>query len=210
LTYEKLIGDYLVSTNYLKIPQKRVGVLIGSNGEIKRKIENLTQTTLDIDSSEGTITISPKEDMEDPLGVWKTNNIIKAIGRGFSPELAFKLNEDDIYLEVIKLSDYLGKSKKALSRYKGRIIGRDGKTRDTIIKMGEVSLVVYGKTVSIIGTIENVLIAKEAVEMILSGSRHKSVYSFLEHKHQDKKLKEFRNVVGLDKEEEIHFRTDNI
>lgn len=210
MTYEKLIGDYLVSTNYLKIPQKRVGVLIGSNGEIKRKIENLTQTTLDIDSSEGTITISPKEDMEDPLGVWKTNNIIKAIGRGFSPELAFKLNEDDIYLEVIKLSDYLGKSKKALSRYKGRIIGRDGKTRDTIIKMGEVSLVVYGKTVSIIGTIENVLIAKEAVEMILNGSRHKSVYSFLEHKHQDKKLKEFRNVVGLDKEEEIHFRTDNI
>ncbi|GAA5818083.1 MAG: RNA-processing protein [Methanobrevibacter sp. CfCl-M3] len=200
----------MVSTNYLKIPQKRVGVLIGSNGEIKRKIENLTQTTLDIDSSEGTITISPKEDMEDPLGVWKTNNIIKAIGRGFSPELAFKLNEDDIYLEVIKLSDYLGKSKKALSRYKGRIIGRDGKTRDTIIKMGEVSLVVYGKTVSIIGTIENVLIAKEAVEMILNGSRHKSVYSFLEHKHQDKKLKEFRNVVGLDKEEEIHFRTDNI
>jgi ribosomal RNA assembly protein len=200
----------LVSTNYLKIPQKRIGVLIGSNGEIKRKIENLTQTILDIDSSEGTIAISPKEDMEDPLGVWKTNKIIKAIGRGFSPELSFKLNEDDIYLEVIKLSDYLGKSKKALSRYKGRIIGRDGKTRDTIIKMGEVSLVVYGKTVSIIGTIENVLIAKEAVEMILNGSRHKSVYSFLEHKHQDKKLKEFRNVVGLDKEEKIEFRTDNI
>ncbi|MDR2545370.1 MAG: KH domain-containing protein [Methanobrevibacter sp.] len=200
----------MVSTNYLKIPQKRIGVLIGSNGEIKRKIENLTQTILDIDSSEGTIAISPKEDMEDPLGVWKTNKIIKAIGRGFSPELSFKLNEDDIYLEVIKLSDYLGKSKKALSRYKGRIIGRDGKTRDTIIKMGEVSLVVYGKTVSIIGTIENVLIAKEAVEMILNGSRHKSVYSFLEHKHQDKKLKEFRNVVGLDKEEKIEFRTDNI
>jgi ribosomal RNA assembly protein len=200
----------LVSTNYLKIPQKRVGVLIGSNGDIKRKIENLTQTILDIDSSEGTITISPKEDMGDPLGVWKTNNIVKAIGRGFSPELAFKLNEDDTYLEVIKLSDYLGKSKKALSRYKGRIIGRDGKTRDIIIKMGEVSLVVYGKTVSIIGNIENVLIAKEAVEMILNGSRHKSVYSFLEHKHQDKKLKEFRNVVGLDKEEKIEFRTDNI
>ncbi|MDR1820514.1 MAG: KH domain-containing protein [Methanobrevibacter sp.] len=200
----------MVSTNYLKIPQKRVGVLIGSNGDIKRKIENLTQTILDIDSSEGTITISPKEDMGDPLGVWKTNNIVKAIGRGFSPELAFKLNEDDTYLEVIKLSDYLGKSKKALSRYKGRIIGRDGKTRDIIIKMGEVSLVVYGKTVSIIGNIENVLIAKEAVEMILNGSRHKSVYSFLEHKHQDKKLKEFRNVVGLDKEEKIEFRTDNI
>lgn len=148
--------------------------------------------------------------MEDPLGVWKTNNIVKAIGRGFSPEVAFALNEDDIYLEVIKLTDYLGKSKKALARYKGRIIGRDGKTRDLIIETAEVSLVVFGKTVSIIGSIDNVLIAKEAIEMILNGSRHKSVYGFLEHRHQDKKIKEFKNMVGLEKEEEMEFRTDNI
>ncbi|MDR2624670.1 MAG: KH domain-containing protein [Methanobrevibacter sp.] len=200
----------MVSTNYLKIPQKRIGALIGSNGEIKKKIENLTQTVLDVDSNEGTVTISPREDMEDPLGVWKTNNIVKAIGRGFSPEVAFSLNEDDVYLEVIKLTSYLGKSKKALARYKGRIIGRDGKTRDIIIEMAEVSLAVFGKTVSIIGTIDGILMAKEAIEMILHGSRHKSVYSFLEHKHQDRKIKEFRNMVGLENEEKIEFRTDNV
>lgn len=199
----------MVSTDYLKIPQKRIGVLIGSKGEIKREIENLTQTVLDIDSDEGTIIISPRDDMEDPLGVWKTNNIVKAIGRGFSPEVAFALNEDDVYLEVIKLTDYFGKSKKALARYKGRIIGRDGKTRDLIIEMADVSLVVFGKTVSIIGTIDNLLIAKEAIEMILNGSRHKSVYGFLEHKHQNKKIKEFKNMVGLEKEEEVEFRTGN-
>jgi ribosomal RNA assembly protein len=200
----------LAVTDYLKIPRERVGVLIGPKGETKKTIEDLTQTHLNIDSDEGTVEISPREDMEDPLGVWKTNYIVKAIGRGFSPENAVKLNEDDVYLEVIKLTDYVGKSKKAVARQKGRIIGKDGKTRQMIIEMAEVAFVVFGKTVSIIGSLENVRIAKEAVEMILAGSRHKSVYGFLESKHSDKKLKEFRQTVGLEKEEEIEFRTDNI
>jgi len=51
---------------------------------------------------------------------------------------------------------------------------------------------VYGKTVSIIGEIEHLQIAKEAVEMILKGSRHKTVYSFLERKKQDMKMREIR------------------
>ena len=120
-------------TDYLKIPQNRVGALIGSNGKVKKSIENATGTMLDIDSDDGTVYITPREDMEDPLGVWNANHIVKAVARGFNPEIALKLVSDDIYLEVLSLPLYIGKSKKALARYKGRIIGQDGKTRDIII-----------------------------------------------------------------------------
>ena len=195
------------NTEYLKIPKDRVGVLIGVSGEVKQEIERITKTHLDIDGEEGTVAISPTEEMEDPLGVWKTNFLVKAIGRGFNPETAIKLNEDDIYLEIIKLTLYVGKSKKALTRQKGRIIGKDGKTRELIINMAEVSMAVYGKTVSFIGELENVMVAKEAVEMILNGSRHKSVYSFLENKRQEMKIKEFKSVVGID-DDKIEFRDD--
>lgn len=195
------------TTDYLKIPRDRVGVLIGTNGETKEKIEKTTKTQLDIDGEEGTVAISPTEEMDDPLGVWKTNHIVKAVGRGFNPEMAIKLNEDDVYLEIIKLPLYVGKSKKALARQKGRIIGKDGKTRELIINMAEVSMAVYGKTVSFIGDLENVMVAKEAVEMILNGSRHKSVYSFLEAKQNDRKMKEFKSVVGID-DDKIEFRDD--
>ena len=195
------------NTEYLKIPRDRIGVLIGTNGEVKQEIEKITKTYLDIDSEEGTVAISPTDDMEDPLGVWKTNFIVKAIGRGFNPEAAIKLNEDDIYLEIIKLTLYVGKSKKALARQKGRIIGKDGRTRELIIDMAEVSIAIYGKTVSFIGELENVMMAKEAVEMILNGSRHKSVYNFLENKRQELKLKEFRSVVGID-DDKIELRDD--
>lgn len=194
-------------TDYLKVPADRVGVLIGTKGETKKKIENATQTQLDIDSEEGTVAIYPKKDMEDPLGVWKANNIVKAIARGFNPYIALKLNQDDIYLEVISLPLFVGKSKKAMARYKGRIIGKDGKTREIIVDMAEVDIAIYGKTVSLIGELENVMVAREAVEMILKGSRHKSVYSFLENKKNERKMKEFKAVVGID-DDKIELRDD--
>ena len=195
--------------DYQKIPIDRVAVLIGSNGETRSHIEEVTNTHLDIDSESGSVTIYPNEDMKDPLGVWKTSHIVKAIARGFNPNTALKLTNDDYYLEVIKLSLFVGKSKKALSRYKGRIIGKDGRTREIIVDMADVDMAIYGKTVSIIGTIENVEVAKEAVIMILNGSRHKSVYSFLENKKKDRKLKEFKSVVGIeDEEDKIDLRDD--
>ena len=48
--------------------------------------------------------------------------------------------------------------------------------------MADGQMAIYGKTVSLIGEMDNIMIAKEAIEMILKGSRHKSVYSFLERK----------------------------
>lgn len=192
-------------TDYLKIPQNRVGALIGTNGDVKKSIEKLTGTILDIDSDDGTVYITPREDMEDPLGVWNANHIVKAIARGFNPEIAMKLIHDDIYLEIMKLPLYVGKSKKALARYKGRIIGKNGKTRELITELAEVDMAVYGKTVSFIGEMENVLIAKEAVEMILNGSRHKSVYAFLENKKETLKVKEFKDLVGIH-DDKIEFK----
>ena len=192
-------------TDYLKIPQNRVGALIGKNGEVKKSVEKLTGTVLDIDSDEGTVYITPREDMEDPLGVWNANHIVKAIARGFNPDVAMKLIHDDIYLEIMKLPLYIGKSKKALARYKGRIIGTNGKTRELITELADVDMAVYGKTVSLIGEMENILVAKEAIEMILNGSRHKSVYSFLENKKETLKLREFKDLVGIH-DDEIEFK----
>ena len=162
-------------TDYLKIPQNRVGALIGSNGNVKKSIEKATGTILDIDSDEGTVYITPREDMEDPLGVWNANHIVKAVARGFNPEVALKL------------------------------VRKDGKTREIIMEMAEVDMAVYGKTVSLIGEMDNILVAKEAIEMILNGSRHKSVYGFLEHKKETLKMKEFKDLVGIE-DDKIEFK----
>ncbi len=181
-------------TEYLKIPRERVGVVIGKNGITKDEIENLTKTEIIVDSEAGSVAISPTEETEDPLAVWKARYIVKAIGRGFNPEISFKLMGDETILEIINLPDYVGKSKKAMLRQKARIIGKDGRTKDIITDMTGVDISIYGKTVSIIGDMEQIHIAKEAVEMILNGVRHKTVYAFLERKTRDMKIKQFHRI----------------
>jgi len=182
------------NTEYLKIPRERVGVVIGKNGIAKDEIENLTKTSIEIDSETGSVAISPTEFTEDPLSVWKARYIVKAIGRGFNPEVSIKLMDDETILEIINLPDYVGKSKKAILRQKARIIGKEGRTKDIITDMTGVDISIYGKTVAIIGDMEAIHIAKEAVEMILSGVRHKTVYSFLEKKSRDMKVKQFHRM----------------
>ena len=60
--------------------------------------------------------------------------------------------------------------------------------------MTGVDISIYGKTVAIIGDMEQIHIAKEAVEMILNGVRHKTVYAFLERKTRDMKIKQFHRI----------------
>ncbi|MGC9517210.1 MAG: KH domain-containing protein [Methanomicrobiales archaeon] len=184
------------NTEYLKIPRERVGVVIGKEGQVKQKIEDLTHTEINIESETGSISISPTAKMDDPLSIWKARNIIRAIGRGFNPEVSFKLLDDNFILDIIRLPDFVGKSKKAIIRQKGRIIGKDGRTREIIKEMTDTDVAIYGKTVSLIGDIEKIMTAKEAIEMILEGIRHKTVYAFLEKKRHEFKLREFKKTVS--------------
>mgnify|MGYP001768987809 FL=1 len=189
----------MTSIEYLKIPRERVGVVIGKGGMGKDEIEKTTKTNIEIDSETGSVSIKPTEDTDDPLSVWKARYMVKAIGRGFNPEIALKLIDDDMILDIINLPDYVGKSKKAILRQKGRIIGKDGRTRDIITEMTGVNMSVYGKTVALLGDFEHIQIAREAVDMILHGSRHKSVYAFLEKKSREMKLKNLKKLLRMKK-----------
>ena len=54
--------------------------------------------------------------------------------------------------------------------------------------MSETYVSIYGHTVALIGQHLNVQIARTAVEMILNGAEHKSVYSFLEKRRAEVKM----------------------
>ena len=63
---------------------------------------------------------------------------------------------------------------------KSRLIGTKGKTRISIEECSGCFISIYGKTVSIIGKYEQINIAREAINMIIRGSKHSKVYSFLQ------------------------------
>ncbi|MEM4649963.1 MAG: KH domain-containing protein, partial [Candidatus Bathyarchaeia archaeon] len=133
------------------IPKARIGVLIGQNGEVKAEIERRLNIELNVNSENGLVTIKPKEG-SDPLSILKAKDVVTAIGRGFSPERAFKLFNEDVSLEIIDLRDIIGKNENAIRRLKGRVIGRDGKTRKIIEENTGAYVTVYGYTIGIIGS----------------------------------------------------------
>jgi ribosomal RNA assembly protein len=162
-------------TYELKIPQDRVAVLIGSEGSVKKELEDLTKTVIKVDSRECDISISGS----DPIGLYNIREIIHAIGRGFNPELAKLLLKQDYCFELVNLNDYC-RTKNDMTRLKGRVIGLDGKSRRLIDELADVHLSVYGKTIGIIGEATRVMTARKAVDSLLKGSTHSKVYHWLE------------------------------
>jgi ribosomal RNA assembly protein len=180
------------ANTFLKIPKERVGVLIGPEGKTKKHIEEKLKVELQIDSEAGDVVIAVAERAEDPSTLFKAKDLITAIGRGFSPEHAFRLvRDEEAMLDLIDLRSVFGKSEADIKRVQGRIIGMSGKTRRIIEELTDTSVSVYGHTVGIIGTLEQVQIAREAIEMLIKGSMHGTVYRFLHRKRRELKKKKF-------------------
>jgi ribosomal RNA assembly protein len=157
----------------IKIPEERMK-FFKNNLELKKKLENSSMTKIGIDDDVITV------ECEDALKIMQTILVLKAFGRGFDFEDALDMLDEENYLEIVEIKDYSGKSRQRLQTLKGRVIGTAGKTKKMIEQYAEVKVAVYGKTVCMIGKWDKVTLAKQAVEMLLSGSLHNTVYRFLQ------------------------------
>lgn len=158
--------------DFVSIPRQRIKIL-KTDRRLVEKIEKLSDSKIKLNEE---VSI----ECEDVLKLLRVKEVIKAFGRGFDIEVALNLLDEEYYLEVIDIKDFAGKSRSRLITLKGRVIGTEGKTKKLIEKFADVKISIHGKTISIIGKWDRVIIAKKAVEMLLLGSLHSSVYRFLE------------------------------
>lgn len=171
-------------TEHIKVPLERVAVLVGPKGSIKELIEEKSTAMLNIDSQSGDVEIT---DAKDPLKGMRAGEVIHAIARGFSPQKALRLFDDELLMfETIDLSN-IARTEKDLQRVRGRIIGKAGKTREIFESLTNARISVYGKTVCLIGYPEQNAVARKGIDMLLEGSSHGPVYKFLEKKKSELK-----------------------
>ena len=180
MSFEKLI----------RIPEDRIGALIGKSGEIKSKIEKACSVKLEIDSDTGETLVSGIGKIDD-IQPFKAMEIVMAIGRGFSPENAMGLLIDENALHVIDLREFVGKSRAQVERIKGRIIG-EGKARRNMENLSGTHISVYGRTVAIIGSPTQLKLAVNAISSLSGGSMHGSVYNKLETARRQNKLEKLK------------------
>ena len=149
------------------VPHERVKII--KDGKITSKLKKSLNVKLSFE--ENCVSIEGEG-----LELFQAKTIIKAIGRGFSPENAFRLLNEDENLETIELNQFNDNRIKII---KSRLIGTNGKTWKMIENFSGCSVSIYGKTVSFIGNYEQSNIAREAIQMIIRGSKHSKVYGFL-------------------------------
>ncbi len=174
-------------TEHIKVPFERIAVLVGPKGSTKELIEEKSTARLNIDSDSGDVEL---QEPKDALKGMRAREVIHAIARGFSPEKALKLfDNESLMFETIDLSN-IARTEKELERIKGRIIGSGGKTRDYFENLTNTNISVYGKTISMIGYPEQNTVARKGIDMLLEGTAHGPVYKFLEKKRSELKQSE--------------------
>ncbi len=163
----------------LQVPKERVGVLVGKNGSVKKELEGHTKTKITV-TPDGDVTIIGT----DALLLYDAREAVLAIGRGFNPEIAQQLLSGDVVMETIEVKEYAGKNKAAEMRILGRVIGSEGKAKREIEHLTGTHISIYEKHVAIIGDVEHATDARRAIEMLLRGAMHATVYRFLEKKRR--------------------------
>ena len=176
------------SEQIVRIPLDRIGALVGKEGVVKNEIERRCGVTLDIDGKSGEARISFKSEALLESNPFKAYDIVSAIARGFSPQRAFSLLEEDTMFTLIDLREYSGKSENAMIRIRSRLIGTEGKARKLIEELTGTEISIYGHTVAIIGKPEDSKVAKEAIDKLAKGGTHKATYEMLQKYKTKQKL----------------------
>ena len=159
--------------DFVRIPEERLK-LLKADPRIQKKLKEFCDCKFKFDDD-------VEIESDDSLKTFRAKEVVKAFGRGFYIDDALALLDESFYLEIIEINS---KTRDRITVLKGRIIGREGGTKKIIEKISEAKISIYGKTISIIGRWNEVQIAKEAIELILSGSKHSTVYRFLkENQH---------------------------
>ena len=172
---------------FARVPEERLGVVIGPGGRTKREIATRTATEIEVDHEDGEIRVTGPD--TDPLGALKARDIVLAIGRGFSPERAMRLLKENTYLGVLDIKFTTGhREKAALRRIRARAIGTRGRARSRIEELSGCSMSVFGSTVALIGDEAQLERASRAVELLLKGSEHSTVFHLLARLRRDAAL----------------------
>jgi ribosomal RNA assembly protein len=195
-----MISDYMKGGLKVVVEKNRLRAL----KEAAKNIEEEFGVKLVINDEAGEVMIIPDDGASfDKL--MKAKSIVEAISYGFDYEDAQNLRSDDYALEVIDLRDYVDKDKvNHLSRIKARIIGEGGRAKRVLQEMTDTKIVVGDKYIAILGPYENVKAARSALEMLIKGRQHATVYRWIQNWRREMKYRELMERISRTYQEDIY------
>lgn len=143
----------------------------------KANLEKELDVKLNIIGKEITIIGEPEEE-------YIAEKVIEAIDFGFPIPNALSIKKEEFLFEILNIKEYT--NQKDFERVRGRIIGKDGKALKTISTLSNCYIELSGNKLGIIGEAECIRNAEEACKLLIKGTKHSNVYSYLEkHGHSE-------------------------
>jgi len=139
--------------------------------KLKRKLEQELNVKISNQGKEFSISGSAEDE-------YIAEKVIEALNMGFPLADALMIKNEDYVFEVIKMKYHT--RRKDLTPVKARVIGKLGKTLRTLVNLTDCFFEIKDYDVGIIGDVENIKMAQEAVISLIRGAKQANVYARLE------------------------------
>ncbi len=140
----------------------------------KKRLEEILNVKIKIDGKDVSIEGNPENE-------YIAEKVIDAISFGFPLSVALLIKKEDFLFEILNIKDYT--RRKDFESVRARIIGKGGRTLQTLNQLTECNFEIKENNVGIIGAPELIKNAQDAVISIIQGSKQANVYSYLEKHH---------------------------
>jgi len=127
------------------------------------------------------VELKTRDDTEDESALQKSADFVQAFVLGFEIQDAVALLRlDDLYLECFEDKDVKQTLRgEHMSRGIGRLAGKSGKTKYTIENATRTRIVIADQHIRILGSFQNIKVARDALCALIMGSPPGKVYSRL-------------------------------
>ncbi|KAI9294402.1 pre-rRNA-processing protein PNO1 [Neoconidiobolus thromboides FSU 785] len=162
------------------IPQHRMAPLRKEWMKLYTPVVEHLKLNIRMNVKSKTVELATSELTEEQSALQKGADFVKAFALGFNLDDSIALLRlDELYIDSFEIKDVKTLQGDHLSRAIGRIAGKDGKTKFTIENTTKTRIVLADTKIHILGSFQNIRIAKDAVCSLILGSPPGKVYSTL-------------------------------
>ena len=142
----------------------------------KKQLEKGLNVKLSIRGKEVTIEGEPEDE-------YIAEKVIDALEFGFPFSVAILIREEDAMFETLNIKNYT--KRRDMKVIRARIIGKGGRTLATFSELTKCFFELKDNKIGIIGDLEYIKNAQDAMIYLIRGSKQSNVYGFLEKHHPE-------------------------
>lgn len=152
-------------------------ILISSPEKIKKALPKI-QAKIDFhaDVKRDSVTINGQEFEE-----VTAEKIIQALDFGFELDDAMMLLKDDRDLGYVNIKEHT--HRKNLAEIRARVIGTEGKAKQTIQTLTDSAIVIHNNIVGIIADTQHMPYTIQGIISLIQGAKHGNVFSYIERQN---------------------------